>query len=97
MSSAITPVELFRVAPEMQVELEPDTGFNSLVEAFTAASKNAEAQSQDISAMASTGELSGTGMIDIMMGMSKLKQNAMLTTHLVTEATKGFKTLIQQS
>lgn len=94
----ISPVRQFSVAADMAVEnKDSEVNFQSLTEAFVNESANANVKTNELMDIANKGDLSSVDLIKLNMGMADMKQRVAILTHMATEATKGFKTLTQQS
>jgi hypothetical protein len=98
MNQAIAPVNLFSVAQDMAANAnDSDLKLESVADAFIAANSKAQAQINELNELVSQDNLGPRELFKLTSGMKDLSTRSNLFSHMVTEATKGFKTLTQQS
>ena len=95
MTEAILPVRQFSIAEDMAMN-DSEIKFEGLAEALVKANEASQMQANDLAKIAD-GPMGPMEMIDMMKGMHDIKTRAQIFSLVVTEATKGFKTLTQQS
>jgi len=98
MTLAIAPINLFSVAQDMVINGSgSELKLESVADAFIAANSQATAQMNELKELANQANIGPREMFMLTNGMNDLKMRTTLVSHMVTEATKGFKTLTQQS
>jgi hypothetical protein len=97
MTNAISPVQSFSVSTTATGNDDTELTFQSAAEAFAHAGAEHKTAMDDMLASASGGGLDPTHLLQLSAKHADLTFQVNLFSRVVGDATKGFKTLTQQS